>query len=346
MINKKVQRGAVGTKGVATYSPADVAEWNVEDNAFWESKGLIAPKAYRRFCNSTVPLARLDKRTFENTETFAAAVEVLHYGPKDLRDAVVVWTIRDTQGGVVQQGQFEKTPLVVGGNTPLGTIRVPLGGIAEAKKLVLTVSVRGTEYVNDWDFWVYPEKQDVALADTVLIAAVFDETVEAALNAGKTVVLLPEPAVLKEKEVGRFVPVFWSPVHFPDQPTTMGLLCNPSHPAFMQFPTEFHTNWQWWELMTQASSVVMDAAPRDFEPIVRMVDGFTKNRRLYNLFEAKVGSGKLLFCSMDISSDLKHRIAARQLRRSLLAYVTSCEFAPTQTLSPVFLEGLFRKSPP
>ena len=39
MINKKVQRGAVGTKGVATYSSADIVDWNVEDNAFWESKG-------------------------------------------------------------------------------------------------------------------------------------------------------------------------------------------------------------------------------------------------------------------------------------------------------------------
>ena len=39
MINKTVKRGAVGTKGVATYSSADIAEWNVEDSAFWESKG-------------------------------------------------------------------------------------------------------------------------------------------------------------------------------------------------------------------------------------------------------------------------------------------------------------------
>ena len=39
MVNRKEQRGAVGTKGVATYSSADIAEWNVEDEAFWESKG-------------------------------------------------------------------------------------------------------------------------------------------------------------------------------------------------------------------------------------------------------------------------------------------------------------------
>ena len=39
MSNKNLQRGAVGTKASATYSSADIAEWNVEDDAFWESKG-------------------------------------------------------------------------------------------------------------------------------------------------------------------------------------------------------------------------------------------------------------------------------------------------------------------
>ena len=39
MMNKEEQRGSVGTEGTATYSSADVVEWNVEDNAFWEAKG-------------------------------------------------------------------------------------------------------------------------------------------------------------------------------------------------------------------------------------------------------------------------------------------------------------------
>src|SRR5512141_2257 len=39
MINKREQRGAVGATAVATYSSADIAEWNVEDSTFWESTG-------------------------------------------------------------------------------------------------------------------------------------------------------------------------------------------------------------------------------------------------------------------------------------------------------------------
>ena len=39
MANKKEQRGAAGAEGSAVYSSADIEKWDVEDNAFWESKG-------------------------------------------------------------------------------------------------------------------------------------------------------------------------------------------------------------------------------------------------------------------------------------------------------------------
>jgi len=39
MTSNREQRSLAGTVSAATYSSADVAEWNVEDNAFWESKG-------------------------------------------------------------------------------------------------------------------------------------------------------------------------------------------------------------------------------------------------------------------------------------------------------------------
>jgi len=39
MTSYSEQRGLVGTERLATYSSADIADWNVEDSAFWESKG-------------------------------------------------------------------------------------------------------------------------------------------------------------------------------------------------------------------------------------------------------------------------------------------------------------------
>ena len=58
---------------------------------------------------------------------------------------------------------------------------------------------------------------------------------------------------------GKFVPVFWSPVHFPNQAGTMGVLCNPTHPALADFPTDMHTDWQWWDLNINSTTLVVDS---------------------------------------------------------------------------------------
>ena len=137
---------------------------------------------------------------------------------------------------------------------------------------------------------------------------------------------------------GRFVPVFWSPVHFPDQPGTMGILCDPAHPALQKFPTAAHSDWQWWDPLLRSRSVVIDGL--SVEPIVRVIDNFNRNHSLANVFEAKVGEGRLLFCAIDVTNDLERRPAARQLRASLVRYLHSDAFRPGAQLSADQLRAL------
>ena len=314
-------------------------------DAFWESKGLIEPERFRRFCSPSVPLLRMDQRVFENTETFTAAAEILHYGEKDLANAKSRWTITDTAGRKIASGRFQQRNVPLGQLTDLGRITFDLGSLKKAQKLNVAVSLDGTDIINDWDFWVYPAKAPQTSQADLLIADTFNEQVAKALQAGQKVVVLAKSPVLSNKIDGRFVPVFWSPVHFPNQPGTIGLLCDPDHPAFRDFPTEFHTNWQWWELMTQSCSVDLTDADADFRPIVQMVDNFARNKKLANVFEARIGKGSLLFCSIDIETDLNKRPVARQLRGSLLSYAASSAFDPQQKLSLEYVKGLFRKPP-
>lgn len=57
------------------YAPVGILD------AFWESKGILKPEEFRRFCAPTVPLLRFKKRSLYNDETFSAKAEVYHYGP-------------------------------------------------------------------------------------------------------------------------------------------------------------------------------------------------------------------------------------------------------------------------
>ena len=295
---------------------------------FWDSKGLIAPEAFHRFCGPTVPLARLPKRTYTADETLLAQVDVAHYGPADLTSAKASWTIKDSAGREVAAGMLEPKSLPTGELTTVGTVEASLNKVVAPARLTLTVALDGTPIANDWNFWVYPTEVGTAPGDVVIATAWNDET-RAALAAGKRVLLSPPKSAFAKSVPPLFTTVFWSPVHFAKNANqTMGLLCDPKHPALARFTTDMHTDWQWSEPIGHSVTMVLDDLPGPLRPIVQVVDNFTKNRRLGLVFEARVGKGRLLVSSIDLTTDVDQRPVSRQLLASLLAYMQSDAFEP------------------
>lgn len=298
-------------------------------DAFWESKGLISPEEFRQFCSPIVPLARFEKATYTNNEIFHAQFEVANFSGGILEDVQPSWSLSRTDGTVVARGELNRQDISLGNGLILGNISVPLASVSEADKLVLAIQFKDREYRNSWNIWVYPETVP-EMKDDVLYTRSFEEA-KKALEQGRKVLLNPMKEEIKGLE-GKFVQVFWSPVHFPNQPGTMGILCDPVHPALARFPTEMHSNWQWWDICKNAKTIELDSLQENLQPIVRMVDNFYKNRNLGLLFEVKVGNGKLLFCSSDLSNNLDGRLVARQLRHSLIEYMHSDQFDPREAI--------------
>lgn len=298
-------------------------------DAFWESKGLITPEKFRNFCSPVVPLARFKKATYVNGETFEAQFEAANFSDKALSDIEPEWALSNSKGTIVAQGKLDKQEIPVGNAFNLGSISVPLTSVPTADRLTLSLRFAGTGYQNDWNIWVYPQQMP-EVGKEIFYTRSFAEA-EKALNQGKKVLLNPEKDEISGLE-GKFVQVFWSPVHFPNQPGTMGILCNPAHPALANFPTEMHSNWQWWDICKNATTMELDSLKNNMQPIIRMVDNFYKNRNLGLLFEVKVGDGKLLVCSSDLTKNIDTRPVARQLRYSLLKYMESEMFNPEEEI--------------
>lgn len=80
-------------------------------------------------------------------------------------------------------------------------------------------------------------------------------------------------------------------------------------------------------------------------PLVEMVDNFANNRRLASVFEVKTGKGKLIFSSIDLFNDLEKRPVARQLRNSLIHYMNSPAFNPSDSLSLQKIQSVLSEMP-
>ncbi len=298
-------------------------------NPFFESKGYVTPEEFKLFCNETVPLARLKKMTWTGGETFEAMVEVTHFGPAPIHDARILCQIKNTSGKVLQEETMTMDKIITGNNI-LGLFARDLDKVDRAEKLKLEISIAGTKFRNQWDIWVYPEKIEtdpgkVTITDDILTAG-------RSLREGKAVLLLNYGKVSDKggaKVAIGFSSIFWNTAWTGNQPPhTLGILCDPDHPLFSDFPTEFHSNWQWWDPVTHSQAMILEGFPKELKPLVQPIDTWFENRKLALAFEAKCGNGKLIVCSINMKDSLDQRPVTKQLLSSMLSYMNSESFDP------------------
>lgn len=343
LYKEEIER-ALKTNGISGFQLLDLHDFPGQGtalvgilDAFWDSKGLIKPEDFRKFCAPVVPLIRFEKASYTNDETFNAQIEVANFGAVPLKNATVFWHIRNDHKEIIASGKVTAVTLNLGSGIAAGSINVALDKVNTAQKLSVNVSIENTTYQNSWDIWVYPKKMEETVEE-IIFTTDYNEAL-LALGQGKKVLLNPAKEKIKGVE-GKFVQVFWSPVHFPNQPGTMGLMVNPAHPAFENFPTDNHTDWQWWDLCKKSTTLELDSIGIEPSAIVlRNIDNFFKNRNMASIVEAKVGGGKLLLCTMDIQSNMINRPVARQLKYSLLRYMQGDKFNPATVLD----ESSFRR---
>jgi hypothetical protein len=310
-------------------------------NAFWGEKGYITSDEFNRFCNSTVPLARFPKFVYTTNDTLTVEIEVSHFAENPLENVKSKWKISDEKGVDLANGSFDSRTIPIGNCISIGTIFRTFSDVTHATKFNLEVTI--DNYKNDWNFWVYPAVLPKVDTTTIYFCDVFNSKAEEVLNNGGNVFLYSSGKVENGKDVKQyFTPVFWNTSWFKmNPPHTTGILVKESSPAFADFPTEYHSNFQWWELVNRQQVMNLENFPSDFKPLVQPIDTWFLNRRLALLFEAKVGKGKIMVCSADLQNDLEKRPVARQLLFSLEKYMTSAKFKPAFAVEASVIKELF-----
>src|SRR5690606_26723754 len=338
LYKEEIER-ALKTAGISGFQLLDLHDFPGQGtalvgllDAFWDSKGILDSTDFKRFNGPLVPLLNFEKATYKNSEIFNAEISISNYLQPFHESQTIEWSI-GKEDTILKSGRFNAR-LKMGFNDALGKFSVDLNSIKEATKLTVQLKVTGTNYSNRWNIWVYPALEEMNYGDVIYTKDVTEAMRQ--LNNGKKVLLNPDWKNIQGLE-GKIVPVFWSPVHFPTQAGTMGLLLDNQHPVFSNFPTDNHTDWQWWDLNVNSTTLIIDSLEGG-TPLIQMIDNFANNRKLALAIEGSIGQGKLMVASIDLSSNLEERIVAKQLLQSILTYMNSDHFKPGTIQNPKWLE--------
>ena len=328
-------------------------------NVHWREKGYTNAEEWHEFCSTIVPLAKFPKFVYASSDTLRVPIEVYNAYCMPVDSVRSVYFITDEQQQVVTGGTLAYGMLPMGKNLEAGTVVFPLDKITKPSKMTLTVKLGGV-FGNHWDFWVYPNSQsDLSTQNTqsiqnsqndpILITDSLDAGALKVLKNGGTVLLTAAGKVRYGRDVVQhYLPVFWNTSWFKMRPPhTTGAYIDKQHPLFKyDFPTDDWSNLNWWELLNRAQVMNLGEFPKEYQSPIQPIDTWHISRKLGMLVEAKVLKGRLLMTTMDITSNLEHRLVARQMRQAILNYMQSDDFKPSLTLEPQVITNLYTKDAP
>ena len=301
-------------------------------DAFMQSKGLCTESEWRQWCSPVVPLLISPQFCFTNEEGIHAKIQIANYSGESLKGKNLSWSLDGQHGSsILPDGE---------GLIDIGALDIDLSKYERPAQLQLKLKIEGTEYQNTYNLWVYPFGVDLSkLEQKVIITNELTDKIARQLEKGKNVLLMPASSKLCVD--GLFQTDYWNYRMFKTisennkktvSPGTLGILTDPKHPIFKSFPTEMHTNWQWFPIIKDSHPMMLDNTGKDYRPIVQVIDNIERNHKLGLIFEFQVGKGRLLVCMADLERASSYP-EGRQFYRSILEYMTSKDFAPNTKIS-------------
>ena len=315
-------------------------------DAFMESKGITTSEEWRQWCSPVVPLLEMKKFCFVDGEKIQAKVKVANYGGSSLYGKKLKWKIGDAEG-VMNIFTYDE------GLIDVGVLDEEISA-DKPTKLNVSLNIEETEARNSYELWVYPKK---ALEKKgVIIAKDLNEKVVKVLEHGGKVLWMPTASshfvaaddTLSQVDNatpytvgGLFQTDYWNYRMFKTicennkkkvSPGTLGILTNPEHPIFKGFPTEMHTNWQWFPVIKESHPLVLDNFAKDYRPIVQVIDNIERNHKLGLVMEWKVGAGKLLVCMSNLEKAARYP-EGKAFYQSVIDYMRSADFNPSAEIT-------------
>ncbi len=299
-------------------------------DAFMDEKGICSPEEWREFCNDAVMLAEFEDYCVESGTKFNAAIKLTSFRPNGICGKSFMASLVCECGTTIAklEGIIPNTD---DNYISLGTLSGIIPDLEEPKKLTLTIEILDTDVKNHYALMAYPKNEHTDIAGAFIFEKINDEAKEL-LSQGKAVLVVPDLEKLENSIKGFYCQDFWCYHMFkqisrmmkkPDPVGTMGLLINNEHPALAHFPSEKFSQPQWWTIVQNSRSEIIDNCSEGKNVIVRTIDNVERNHNLALLYEYDYLNGKVVVCNVDFEK-ISKTTEGRQFIGSIISYVKEC----------------------
>lgn len=310
------------------------------------------PERFREFFQECRILVKLPHYTYEAGERLIAEVEAANFGKRNI-EGVFCWTLAGkksvSENGNCEPAEIKSKNTVIatgedteiticrpGSYTEVGSLDIPLDFVE--KNTALTLKVRIGDSISAYPIWVYRKTTPVC-PENVYETRAFDVKTREILQNGGRVYLSPDAdkESLPNSIKTQFTTDFWSVGTFADQEGGMGQLIDTEHPIFKEFPTDFHTDWQWWIMATKRAVIL----PHPMKTIITEMDSYAFLRPMAQMIEFRCLKGKVLLSTMELHKSQQYP-EMRALQASIYTYLSGENFEPAEEITEEELSMLVR----
>lgn len=310
------------------------------------------PERFREFFQECRILVKLPHYTYEAGERLIAEVEAANFGKGNI-EGVFCWTLAGkksvSENGNCEPAEIKSKNTVIatgedteiticrpGSYTEVGSLDIPLDFVE--KNTALTLKVRIGDSISAYPIWVYRKTTPVC-PENVYETRAFDVKTREILQNGGRVYLSPDAdkESLPNSIKTQFTTDFWSVGTFADQEGGMGQLIDTEHPIFKEFPTDFHTDWQWWIMATKRAVIL----PHPMKTIITEMDSYAFLRPMAQMIEFRCLKGKVLLSTMELHKSQQYP-EVRALQASIYTYLSGENFEPAEEITEEELSMLVR----
>ncbi len=342
-VSRQLKRALVKDAWEAARGHAKVAgyhHWLVHDfpfcaegvlNEFWEPPPDL-PAAAVQACNGDTVLLLEDRgrRDYEAGERPPLALRVSHFGPRALERAEIRWSLRASRRRPLARGVVALGPMSCGRIVASQPLDVRLPATAEPQVIELQAELRDAGRrvcENRWSLWVVPAVQPGEAghdaAGVRLTERLDDDTLQRLADGGRVLYLAPVnagPAGTGWPRGGG-APLYRTIPYNQGTDGNMGTLIR-DHPALGGFPHQGWCDFCFVPLIQGAQPLALAPfGPGRVQPIIRSIGHMRTLADKAYLFEAAVGRGRLLACSLRLREYLDRSPTARYLLRHMLEYL-------------------------